>query len=256
MLEFIKKHTTIVVVITLLILNFGYQTVINRTDECLEKDNSLVNEAIISESAIKSDDESNIYEQADTNNINMDMEHVSSITNSNNEKNDVIDTQNSAIMDNGSMPVYICGEVVNPGVYYVTNGAIINDVLGKCGGFTSDANTCVVNLAQIVNPNEKIIVPKLGEEIDKNLNSYENIKRCDNQPAESVEDTHNSSALININTASKDELMKLNGIGSSKAEAIINYREENGGYKDINEIVNVSGIGDKTFEKIMQDITI
>lgn len=142
------------------------------------------------------------------------------------------------------LPVFICGAVHYPGVYEVDSTSLINDVLIEAGGFTEEANKEVINLAKIVSPNEKIYVPKVGEEIDKTLHSYENVERND------------GPARININTADTTELEKLPGIGKVKAEQIISYRKENGLFKSQEELKNVSGIGEKTYQALQEHITI
>lgn len=160
------------------------------------------------------------------------------------------------------VPIYICGEVLQPGVYEVASTAIINDVVKKAGGLTREADLTAINLASPVQPNEKIIIPKEGQEIDKLEDSYENRERNETLPSaqpamESPIDVSNErlSGLVNINTATKEQLMTLNGIGAVKAEAIIAYRQEKGRFDSIDEIMQISGIGDKTFEKIKQFIT-
>ena len=152
------------------------------------------------------------------------------------------------------VPVYICGEVRRPGVYYVPVHAIINDVIEKCGGFTDEADPIAINLASSIVPNEKIIVPKIGEEIDKLMDSYDNRERIESNFVLSQAD-RNQSILINLNTATKEQLMTLNGIGEVKAAAIVAYRQEKGMFNSVDEIKNISGIGEKTFEKIKQFIT-
>lgn len=166
------------------------------------------------------------------------------------------------------VPVYICGAVLNPGVYYVDQDAIVNDVIQCAGGLTREADETVINLASPIQPNEKIIIPKQGQEIDKTEDSYENRERIETLPtsesnlqtSKTDSSTHNtntinSNGLVNINTATQNELMSLNGIGEVKAQAIITYRNEQGGFKSIEEIMQISGIGEKTFEKIKPFIT-
>lgn len=145
------------------------------------------------------------------------------------------------------VPIYICGAVKNPDVYYIAPSAIIKDVVAMAGGFTEDANLCGVNLAEQVVPNGKIIVSKEGEQIDKSLNSYENSMSIN---------AGQVSECININTASIQELQTLKGIGEKKATAIKDYRDKNGGFKAIEELTEVEGIGDKTFENIKDKIII
>ena len=164
------------------------------------------------------------------------------------------------------VPVYICGEITQPGVYYVASDAILDTVIGMAGGFTDEADQLAINLASPVIPNEKIIVPKEGEEIDKLIESYDNIegnKRVESVtvlPRNTEEKQEMSSPqvggqCININTADKTLLMTLPGIGEVKANAIISYREIQGAFSNKEAIKNVSGIGEKTYEKIVQLIT-
>ena len=163
------------------------------------------------------------------------------------------------------VPVYICGAVQKPGVYYVSSKAIVNDVIACSGGLADEADETAINLASPIQPYQKIIVPKIGEEIDKLEDSYENRERTEiidvvpniemvneNLPSTYVKQ---EVGLVNINTATKEELMSLNGIGAVKAESIIAYRQENGGFHSIDEIMQISGIGEKTFERIKQFIT-
>lgn len=140
--------------------------------------------------------------------------------------------------------VFICGEVQIPGVYEVDATSLIHDVLLKAGGFTGEADQVAINLAQVIIPNEKIYVPKVGEQIDKTFNSYDNVKRDD------------GIFQVNINDADITELEKLPGIGQVKAEQIISYRNENGLFKSQEELKNVSGIGEKTYEALQKHITI
>lgn len=142
------------------------------------------------------------------------------------------------------MPVFICGEVKVPGVYEIESGSLIQDVLIEAGGFTEEANREATNLAKAVTAHEKIYIPKVGEEIDKVVDSYDNIK------------SGSESGRININTADSVELEKLPGIGEVKAVQIIAYRKENGLFKSLDELKNVSGIGDKTYESLLEHITI
>lgn len=149
------------------------------------------------------------------------------------------------------VPVYICGEVNIPGVYYVPATAIIDDVIRKCGGFTPTANETAVNLASPIVPHAKIVIPAQGEQIDKLVESYDNIEG--NERIEQKVEA--ASTMININTADSEALKALPGIGDVKAAAIIAYREANGGFESKEEIKNVTGIGDKTYEKLAPLIT-
>lgn len=139
--------------------------------------------------------------------------------------------------------VYISGEVKNTGVYYLKKDSRITDLINICGGLTEEADVSKINPAQKLNDSDKIIIPKKEE----NLNT------------QSIEDTNESDInvqeKININTATKDELTSLNGIGESTANKIINYRNKNK-FKEIEDIMNVPGIGEAKFNNIKDYICV
>ena len=139
--------------------------------------------------------------------------------------------------------VYISGEVENTGVYYLKKDSRITDLINICGGLTEEADVSKINPAQKLNDSDKIIIPKKEE----NLNT------------ESIEDTNESDInvqeKININTATKDELTSLNGIGEATANKIINYRNKNK-FKEIEDIMNVPGIGEAKFNNIKDYICV
>lgn len=175
--------------------------------------------------------------------------------------------------------VDIKGAIKNPGVYEVDSDMIVNDVIKLAGGLNDNADTSIINLAKRVNDGDLIII-YTKEEV-KNSNIKDTVvkvvdKECVcpniqndacintkiNDNITNKEEDNNSTnksdvtAKININTATKDELMNLSGIGESKADAIINYRKENGNFKKIEDIKNVDGIGDAVYEKIKNNISI
>ena len=131
--------------------------------------------------------------------------------------------------------VYVCGAVNQEGVYELPTGSRVYEAVEMAGGFQEDADTRNVNQAQVLEDEERIYVPVIGEEVQPD--SEENGK-------------------ININKASKDELMTLPGVGESRAESIIKYRKEQGAFHSIEDIMQVSGIKEGLFEKIKDLITI
>lgn len=141
--------------------------------------------------------------------------------------------------------VEIKGEVVNPDVYEISEGSIIRDLITKAGGLTNEANIGKINRADKLRDNQLIVIPNKNELSNANTNI--NVSKEGN----TAED-----GIININTASLEELQKINGVGEVKAKSIINYREKNGGFKSIDEMKNIEGIGDKTFEKMKDQITV
>lgn len=154
--------------------------------------------------------------------------------------------------------VDVKGEVNNPGVYEVSNGFRVIDVIEKAGGFTDEAVTDNINLSKKLKDETVIIIPS-------NSKNYENITIENDYEIDSdygIIDTNESEnseslvGLVNLNTASLEELMSLNGIGETKAKAIIEYRDTSGGFKSIEDIKNVSGIGESTYENIKNNITV
>lgn len=142
--------------------------------------------------------------------------------------------------EGAAVAVYVCGAVVNPGVYYLTAGAIKQDALYAAGGFQDGAAACYVNLAEKVSEGERIYFP------------YEEELEAEYSPvSDETED-----GRININTASKEELMTLPGIGESKADSVIEYRETSGGFKDIEEITNIPGIKEGIYNNIKDYIVV
>ena len=158
------------------------------------------------------------------------------------------DTQNSnnISLKNKKITVEIKGQVKNPDVYILDEDSIINDLIILAGGITENAYLDNINRAQKLQDHEMIYIADKNEEDLLNLNN--NSVECISEDA--------SKSTVNINSATLEQLKTLNGIGESKAQNIIEYREKNGGFKSIDEIKNVTGIGEKMFEKIKESITI
>lgn len=137
--------------------------------------------------------------------------------------------------------VQVCGAVNTPGVYKVQNKTRVYQVIELAGGLCDDADAGGINQAVTVSDGEQIYVPVIGE--NPISNSNDNGKVSDNTSEE---------GRININTASKQELLSLPGIGEAKADSIIAYRENNGLFTTIEDIMNVSGIKEAAFNKIKE----
>ena len=136
--------------------------------------------------------------------------------------------------------VFICGAVQEEGIYYVPAGSRVNDVLVAAGGFSENASTSAVNLAEMVSDGDRIYIPEEGEEITSAMTGSEE---------------KNSEGLVNINTAGKEELMTLPGIGETRAEEIIRYREQQGGFAQVEDLMKVNGIKEGTFNKLKDKVT-
>ena len=174
-----------------------------------------------------------------------------------------------------TVKVDVKGEVNNPGVYELLEGRRVNDAIVLSGGLTENADTSLINLSKTMK-DEMVIIVYNKSEMEKLKKDNVQVKTvveyiekecacpdqindaCINKSsgknADSKEDI--SDGKININSASKEELLNVKGIGETKADAIIKYRTEKGFFKDISEIKNISGIGDSTFEKIKDFITV
>lgn len=135
--------------------------------------------------------------------------------------------------------VYVCGEVLEPGVYTLEPGSRIVAAVEAAGGFLPEAATEAVNLAEPVQDGMQIVVPDLETYADSGK-----------------EAARQAAGLINLNTATVAELCTLSGIGETKAEAILAYRRELGFFSTTEQIKEVSGIGDSLFEQIKDYIYI
>lgn len=128
--------------------------------------------------------------------------------------------------------VYVCGQVLKPGVYELEQGSRVNDAIGAAGGITESAAVDNLNLAETVSDGQRIYVPG-ADEI-----------------------TESGDFRVNINTATRQELMTLPGIGQSKADDIISYRSNNGSFRCVEDIMEVPGIKEAAFLKLKDYITV
>ena len=138
--------------------------------------------------------------------------------------------------------VYVSGAVNKPDVYPLPLGSIVKDAVATAGGATDEADLDQVNLALKLSDQMQVYVPRKGEAVA--------------DPQQLDRPRPRSRAMININTAIVEELDKLPGIGPSIAQAIIDYRTQNGPFKKIEDINDVKGIGDALFAKIKDSITV
>lgn len=170
--------------------------------------------------------------------------------------------------------VDIKGEVNNPGIYTLDKSSRVVDVIEKAGGLSENANTTVINLSKkimdemviIIYSNYEVENFKRTKELEKSLinsciNGYESLKNdacIDDSDTEGDDDNDNDNdnSKVSLNNSSKEELMTLTGIGEKKALDIIEYREKNNGFKNIEDIKNIKGIGDSIFDKIKDRLTL
>ena len=154
--------------------------------------------------------------------------------------------------------VDVKGVVKKAGVYELAKDSIVNDAIKKAGGLTSKADTTNVNLSKSLTNEMVIYIPK-KEEVTKSVvndalvDKSNSVGFIDN---ESSNETTNTTTKVNINTATLKDLITLNGIGESKAQAILEYRTKNGNFKTLEDLKKVSGIGEAAYEKIKDNICI
>lgn len=179
------------------------------------------------------------------------MQNTQSATPTQTIQTDAIQQQ----VESSTLFVHICGEVVNPGVYELPAGSRIFEAVEEAGGFTLEAEKSYVNLAQQLEDGYKIRIPAIGEEPETEPEQYPGIQT--GQPAilQSVQ-AGTDSGLVDINRADKTELCTLPGVGESRAESIISYREKNGGFSRIEDIMKVEGIKEGMFAKMKDKICV
>ena len=192
------------------------------------------------------------------NNVNNKNELIDSFENNSYELKDEVKAE-KIIVD-------IKGEIKKPGVYNIKVGSRVNDLINEAGGLSKNANTRFINLSKKLEDGEVVVIYYNKEINDAKKNDKlevtapcvcEEVKNdaCYNENSTN-NNTNNGSKIVNINTASIQELTTLNGIGESKAKAIVSYRDKNGKFKAIKDIMNVSGISETLFSKIKNNITV
>ncbi len=167
------------------------------------------------------------------------------------------DEENPA-KEEAMLVVHLCGAVNNPGVYELDIDSRIIDGIRTAGGFSEDASKDSLNLAMELNDGSRIYVPTVEEAKamrDGVADTSDITEECIADPVVSG-DSDKSDGRVNINTADEAALMTLTGVGATRAKSIISYRDEHGGFGSIEEIMNVSGIGQASFEKIRDDIKV
>lgn len=177
------------------------------------------------------------------------------------------DTEEKEEPKESKVLVDVKGEVNTPGVYELTNNNTVMDAINKAGGLTKQSDTSNINLSKKLE-DEMVIIIYSKSEIKK-MNEEEKIEcpPCNNAciteedekaklDSNKNETSNVPAGKVNINTADSETLQTLDGIGEAKAKAIIEYRNKNGDFKNIEDIKNVSGIGDSVYEKIKENITV
>ena len=171
--------------------------------------------------------------------------------------------EEKAVEENSEVSVYVCGAVVSEGVYTLAADARIEDALERAGGYSEDAAHGAINLAERLTDGMKIYFPT-EQEISEGGGTWQTKDGSNGSNSlsgsEGMSDSGDLSgsdgSLVNINTADAKTLETLPGIGEGKARDIINYRDTNGPFGDVQDIKKVSGIGESTFAKLSPYITV
>lgn len=166
----------------------------------------------------------------------------------NNQDIDIIDSEEELTDNtpNSMITVYVSGEVNKPGLIQIDSNARVSDAITTCGNFTPLADKNAINLAQKLSDGIHIQVPT----IKNSANTASSTNNSSNSPNDK------STNLVNINTATKEELDTLPGVGPATAEKILNYRQEHGNFQSIEDLKNVKGIGEAKFNKLQDKISI
>lgn len=149
--------------------------------------------------------------------------------------------QQEELVQADTIYVYVCGAVCNPGVYELPVDSRAYEAVTQAGGMAEDAAGTAVNLAEVLTDGQKLQIPFQGEISETQLSDS----------GVEITDTH-----VNINTASLEELMTLKGIGQTRAEQILEYREKHGSFASPEAIMNVDGIKQGTYDKIKDNIRV
>lgn len=252
-----KKHLIILIIVFFIGITgvaFYYVNVNKMTDELIDCDTT------------------NTEQKADNNydnNADESLENINSIASDseNNSKDSATNESNS----DSTIYIHICGQVNKPGVYELKGNARIIDAIEAAGGLTKKAVSEAINQAKKLEDSEQIYIPS-KEEVKKNVynaNVSSSVNNTSDVSSASDFTTNNSytnasnnssgsskGSKININTASLEELTTLPGIGTAKANKIIEYRQSNGSFRKIEDIMKISGIKEGLFNKISANITV
>ena len=273
--KFLKNKNVwiIVIVVFLIVLYFVTENILNNNNLEIEQDNEdeiisnqeNTNENIeinLTEESVNEIEEENIAESESTH----ETQNTQEIQDEQEDKQIYKNAEN-----NEKIYVYITGEVNNPGVVLLNSGSRIVDAIEAAGGVTNKANISKVNLVYVLQDGMKVNIPN-----NTDLKNNENFEYITMSSGDEKNDanTGNSSttitsensssnnesafkiSIVNINTATQTELETLPGIGPSLALRIVNYRKENGKFSSIEDIKNVSGIGEAKYEDIKNYIKI
>ena len=226
------KNNKIFIIAIIIIFVLGVIAVIYQ--KIKDKNNSFINYEL--ENSIYQDNKNNQIENFQENNIK---------DNSNNFVNNI---------ETSEICIHIIGEVNNQGIVILNDGDRIIDAIEKAGGVTQYADLEKVNLAFKLSDGQKVCIPNINDKNEEFAFVYDS--SGENVITDNKDVDNNKNSKVNINTATQTELETLTGIGPSIAARIIQYRKENGKFESIEELKNVTGIGDSKFEDIRNEVVV
>lgn len=157
-------------------------------------------------------------------------------------------SQSSGAVTTSRVCVDVKGAVKKPGIYKLKNGSRVNEALVAAGGATANADMKQVNLAKQLADQQVVYIPQNGETIPGQGAAATAVSEADTAA--------DGKSTVNLNTANKEQLCQITGIGDKKADLILQYREQHGQFKSVDELKQVSGFGDKTVEKIKGQLAV
>jgi len=253
-LKKIIKNKVLVLCITVIVVSLAYKG-IQKAIERYNFDEDIISSVEINDIKNDSNTESEVISNEETALVTEEIEKI--------EKNEKNENKLDEQKNQNKIYIYVTGEVNVPGVVILDEGSRIVDAINAAGGTTANANISKVNLVYILEDGMKVNIPNNIELKDSSsfeyitINSGDEVKDDYYKDNSSVDkEVRNKDEIVNINTATQTELETLPGIGPSLALKIINYRKENGKFSSIDEIKNVSGIGEAKFENIKGFITV
>lgn len=164
-------------------------------------------------------------------------------------ENNINEVENVVTEETKQIAVHITGEVKKSGVIYLKEGSRIIDAVDKAGGTTKNADLSKINLAYVLQDGQKVYIPNKKEQVNEYISE-------DSGSNISTKTDSSIRKKININTANKEELQSISGVGPALAEKIVAYRNSNGKFKKIEDLKNVNGIGENKYKNIKDSICI
>ena len=232
-----KKIIISIVLIVSLIIGFIIFLLTENSYENLNLDELVIEEG--------SEKFNNIVDNEDSNNAN-------SQNNKYNQNAINVNASNIVQEETEKIAIHVTGEVKKEGLIYLPIGSRVADAIKEAGGETKNADLSQINLAYQLQDGQKLYIPNKKEKISEYI-----ISGTGNTGSEGISSNNSKGDnKVNINTATKNELDQLPGIGPSIAQRIIEYREEKGNFQKIEDVQNVKGIGDAKYEEIKDSITV